>query len=841
MAEQIDFRVKNGLVVATTATILGNIQATSTTSGALIVKGGVGIGSNLYVGGEIVAQRLTIQLTTITTTLVQTDDIIQTYNTTNATGTSTGALVVAGGAGVGRDLYVGGTIYQNGVAVGSGGVGSSTTSTNVIVTNDTSSVTVNYISFVSTSTTVGTGLKIDASDLVFVPSTGRVGIGTSNPQRPLHVFTLGTSTQGIAAFEAPASGFVIQDNSGQSGVVELIGLKQTSSTYHSILLRADVTGLLVQKTTGNVGIGTLTPPNKLSVNSTASTLSSQVQISHPAGDWGFTIKRTADDAGNPNFALLKSRGEVPTQIVQGDALGRVAWHAVTNTTGSVITQVAEIGAVNANFVANDADADIFFSTKSTGTSVTEKVRITAIGRVLIGLTANQDGSALQIDANNVSSTVYSGRISNSNTSTSVYNVVRWIQGEASSAIGYAGTGGSTTGNTAFQNTFVVGTQNATALVLATNDTERVRVLSGGDFGIGTSPSTKFHVLGSNTVARIQSSTSYVDLQLSNSTSANGFLQYSGVNLNFFANSGSTPTMTITGGSPGNVGVGSTPTYKFDVTGQTRIGVNVTQSAPSTTDILSTAHVMLGGNGGNYLTIGQYSSGQSFAQWIQSSYVNPTTAIYNLVLQPLGGNVGIGTALPQRTLQINAASPGIRLEETGAGNKRLELLVDSTGVATVSAPQSAQILTFATVGSERIRIFSNGNVAINTTTDSSFRLEVNGSFAATTKSFVIDHPTKPGMRLRYGSLEGPENGVYVRGKLKGTNVIELPEYWTKLVEPEFITVNLTPIGRHQDLYVEEIIDNKVLIKNGNLLNKEIHCFYIVFAERKDVEKLQVEVY
>lgn len=113
--------------------------------------------------------------------------------------------------------------------------------------------------------------------------------------------------------------------------------------------------------------------------------------------------------------------------------------------------------------------------------------------------------------------------------------------------------------------------------------------------------------------------------------------------------------------------------------------------------------------------------------------------------------------------------------------------------------------------------------------------------ARSKSFLIDHPTKPGMKLRYGSLEGPENGVYVRGKLKGTNTIELPDYWTKLVDPDSITVSLTPIGRHQDLYVEDIADNKVVIANSNLINKEIHCFYTVFAERKDVGKLEVEIY
>ncbi len=98
--------------------VLSNTNASSTTTGALQIIGGAGIGGNLYVGGEIVAQRLTIQFTTVTTTLIQTDDVIQTTNTTNATSTTTGALVVAGGAGVGRDLRVGGSITATNIYVG---------------------------------------------------------------------------------------------------------------------------------------------------------------------------------------------------------------------------------------------------------------------------------------------------------------------------------------------------------------------------------------------------------------------------------------------------------------------------------------------------------------------------------------------------------------------------------------------------------------------------------------------------------------------------------------------------------------------------------------------------
>jgi hypothetical protein len=116
--------------------------------------------------------------------------------------------------------------------------------------------------------------------------------------------------------------------------------------------------------------------------------------------------------------------------------------------------------------------------------------------------------------------------------------------------------------------------------------------------------------------------------------------------------------------------------------------------------------------------------------------------------------------------------------------------------------------------------------------------IGGTLYATAKSFLIDHPTKPGQKLQYGSLEGPENGVYVRGRCN-SGVIELPDYWTELVDADSITVDITPIGTHQKLYVDRIEDNKVYIGNENIMNKKVNCFYTVWAERKDVDKLDVE--
>ena len=95
-----DFKVKHGLVVNTTASFLSTVNSTSTNSGGVIISGGVGIAKDLYVGGKIVAQELDIQYTTVTSVLIQTDDVIKTDNQTSATNTYTGALIEIGRAHV---------------------------------------------------------------------------------------------------------------------------------------------------------------------------------------------------------------------------------------------------------------------------------------------------------------------------------------------------------------------------------------------------------------------------------------------------------------------------------------------------------------------------------------------------------------------------------------------------------------------------------------------------------------------------------------------------------------------------------------------------------------------
>lgn len=93
-----------------------NTQSTSTSTGAFVLKGGAGIGQDLYVGGTINVNQLKIN------------------GTVNSTSTNSGALVVAGGIGVGGTIYAG-DIYSNGALVG-GGVISNFTATTATVTSN---------------------------------------------------------------------------------------------------------------------------------------------------------------------------------------------------------------------------------------------------------------------------------------------------------------------------------------------------------------------------------------------------------------------------------------------------------------------------------------------------------------------------------------------------------------------------------------------------------------------------------------------------------------------------------------------------------------------------------
>lgn len=135
---------------ATDVSILSTTQAVSTTTGALVVSGGAGIGGNLWVGGTLYINDepvlttssfayainegpdIDISLNPINGALVFSDistlqsvtnrgstttNKITITNSTISTSTTTGALVIAGGIGIGDKAYVQGRVNCESVQI----------------------------------------------------------------------------------------------------------------------------------------------------------------------------------------------------------------------------------------------------------------------------------------------------------------------------------------------------------------------------------------------------------------------------------------------------------------------------------------------------------------------------------------------------------------------------------------------------------------------------------------------------------------------------------------------------------------------------------------------------
>jgi hypothetical protein len=287
---------------------------------------------------------------------------------------------------------------------------------------------------------------------------------------------------------------------------------------------------------------------------------------------------------------------------------------------------------------------------------------------------------------------------------------------------------------------------------------------------------------------------------------------------------------------GNVGIGtSSPAYRLDVSALA--GFIARFGTASASALFYGAGGEFGmqaaADGANVFTL---NSTAGYAGVGAKTYIPFTVNGTERARFDINGNLSIGTTSTTSKLYV-------------AGNTLITgvTTVTNTTVATSTNTGAFQVVGGAGIGGA---LFVGGSVNItsgvvstNTGTGALIvngGVGINGALNAITKSFNIGHPTKPGMNLRYGSLEGPEFGVYVRGRLTGSNVIELPEYWSKLVNPDSITVNLTPVGSHQKLYVEEVVGaDRIVVGNENLFGKTINCFYTVYAERADIDPLVVD--
>ena len=233
-----------------------------------------------------------------------------------------------------------------------------------------------------------------------------------------------------------------------------------------------------------------------------------------------------------------------------------------------------------------------------------------------------------------------------------------------------------------------------------------------------------------------------------------------------------------------------------------------------------------------------------------SYVEPDTSPTGTAV--LNGPVYIGkpTASPSYEAFLNVTSNAAEQSPIDQQPKaEASLAIKSDGNLTVTGDDKTENALLISGGSSVDTVHVVGDMHVTGSVDCGNKGRLAARFAvadAIPKPFDLVHPTKgKGHRLRYACIEGPEAGVYYRGRLKESNVIELPYYWKDLVHSDSITVQLQPIGSNQNLVIQEFNNEFIVIAedstNTDLITdlSTIDCFYHVYGERIDVNPLIVE--
>lgn len=259
------------------------------------------------------------------------------------------------------------------------------------------------------------------------------------------------------------------------------------------------------------------------------------------------------------------------------------------------------------------------------------------------------------------------------------------------------------------------------VAFVTNDTERMRIDSSGNVGIGTSsPSNKFVVSNAGANGFEFNTTDNVFQTYNRSGAA--YVDFNCYSLNHRIFTGTSPTERMRITSAGNVGIGtSSPDVKLEVA-----------SADAITSLrVDTENTGISAN--NYSEIALADNNAIRTWWRNVRDGSGKTAFgYNNHLAFLSdaggtptermridasGKVGIGTSSPEAPLDIRGGNGlGVRYIETATGNtNRIQLGTGSGfGYIDATAGVGSTALVFQVASTERARIDTSGNLLVGTT-------------------------------------------------------------------------------------------------------------------------------
>ncbi len=608
------------------------------------------------------------------------------------------------------DLYGGST---NTMTLKAGNVGIGTTSPsqtlavqgNALFSGNISSVTnitaTGTLSLTGTSGTTtiasGQGFTIGSSQFVLQQGSGRVGIGTATPA-PLagasgKLFVSGTGDTSI----------LVQGGTGgaiETGLRSILLQGQVGTyTDHDFNVVQNGNPYITVRSGGNVGIGTTTPTDKLTIaGATPGLQFTDTAQTSPAGL--YTFKDTSDQIilyrGVPGSQTAKAAFDL-NGLITGNAL------AVDNTSAGNFTgtHLTSFPASGNSFINNGGNVGIGT------TSPVSKLQITDSNKTLTNATQNVLVYTSDAQAADIGGAIGFGGLYNASDNTTWASIAgRKENGTSGNFAGYLQLNTRANGS---------------------NPAEAMRITSAGNIGIGTTtPDEKLNVYGairslSNAANWSSSNGAVMDWYPAGSqarfvAAVNGS-NSSSMSFNVYNSGASQQAMTII--NTGNVGIGTT-----------------TPSSTLTVRSGSNASMFVDADDGAYASIGLSKAGAT--QWYFTKAPSRTDlSLFNGSSQEKltvnqSGNVGVGTTSPAWTLDVNG-STAVAARLTGSNGTQLrfnepaagEVFAIGTGVSggASSAGNAAFEIYDLAHSASRIFVKGDGNVGIGTTTPSA-KLNIN---------------------------------------------------------------------------------------------------------------------
>jgi hypothetical protein len=814
--------------------------STSTTTGALRVPGGVGIGLSVSIGGRLQlfngANFTAFVSSASGNTIYTLPDTSPAVGSSVLQSTSTGIMswvpmVASGGAGSGT-VAIPGAQYQIAAyywsATGASVSGSSTFTNNtgtaqVAITHNTASTST---SSGALAVSGGLGLAGNAfiGGTINVPSTS-----TSNISNIL--FSNGIITSGSWSGSTITAFYGGTGLQGPTAIGDII-VANTTSTWSRYAASSNTGYVLTSNGSNAAPTWQAVPPAAASSVAVTPTILAQsffiTTVSASSGT-GLGLSTITSFVVNPSTHIVSVSGLAVTNTTASTSTGS---GALIVSGGFGLAGNAFIGGtayVPSTTPSNFSNLLVSNNTASTSTGSGALVvsgGLGIAGNAFIGGTIYVPSTT----ASNFSNLLVSNNTSSTSTSSGalVVNGGLGIAGNAfiggtfvhqnsTSSIGTNSGAITVAGGVGIAgNAFIGGTTTIQSTQATTSTNSGALVVSGG-LGIAGNA-----FIGGTIYVPSTTPSNYSNLLISNNTSSS---------------STSSGALVVSGGLglAGNAFIGGTVNItNTTASGTTNSGALVISGGAAVGQTLSVGGSVNVFNGANF-------TGFRFAGSANTTYTLPPRTPTGTGTSYLSSSIDGVMAWVAAPTSGGSATPG-------GSNNQIQYNSSNTfaGASGFEYTTAGNAITVSMYSPSGTGITAGLWVhAINGTTtrvgiglsNPAYELEILGEISATNKSFVIDHPTKDGMKLRYGSLEGPENGVYVRGKLNNSNIIEVPDHWLGLVHPDSYTVHLTPIGRYAQLYVEKIENYNVYVADANM--NPIHCYYSVWAERKDIPKLITE--